>query len=161
MSLGSFLTGRSEIGEPYYAGLASPDPRFEEDLRAVDTYVRETARSRVGEFPKSLPLVEDYERWRQGLGWYDIYMIPNDTWNNARAKLGAINRSQESTLPPTTKVEEGSFIAPPIDTSKALLSPTVKLGLSIGAGIATVLLVVIGLSKLNPVSVTKQIAKGI
>lgn len=157
MSLGSFITGRSEIGEPYYMGISSPDPRFEDNLKAVDTYVRETARSKVDKFPNSLPLIEDYERWRQGLGWYDMNMIPNDTWNNARAKLGAINRAQESVLPPTTQVEAGTFIAPPIDTSKAVLSPTVKIGLSIGAGIAAVLLVAIGLSKLSPASLVKRL----
>jgi len=119
MSLGSFLTNRSEIGALYNMGTPlGPDPRFSEDLQAIDDYVRTQARPKTAQFPASLPKVTDYETWRQGLGWYDLNVVPNDTMNSAKAKRDAINVSQQNVLPSNYEVEQGSFVAPPPDTSK-------------------------------------------
>ncbi len=96
-----------------------PDPRLVEDLKAIDTYVRTIARPRVKQYPDSLKLVEDYERWRQGLGWSDLNIWSNDTMRSAKAKRDAINVAQGSTFPPDSIVEEGAFItSPPLPSGK-------------------------------------------
>ncbi len=92
-----------------------PDPRAVEDLAAIDTYVRTVARPKVDKWPKSLPLVEEYERWRQAVSWWDMNVMVNDTMRTAKAKRDAINKSQGSTFPSTTQVEEGAFVTSPPD----------------------------------------------
>ncbi len=94
-----------------------PDPRAVEDLRAIDEYVRTVARSRLAKYPKSLPLVEDYERWRQQVGWWELNVMVNDTMRAAKAKRDAINAAQGSTFPSTTQVEEGAFVTAPPETA--------------------------------------------
>jgi hypothetical protein len=158
MSLGSFITNRSEIGQPYNLGSVSgPDSRFEDDLAAIDTYVREEARPKIAQFPASESLINDYEKWRQDLGWYDSNAVPNDTMNSAKAKRNAINAAQNNVLPPDSIVEPGSFIASPTDTSKAVMSPATKFALTIGAALGGVLLLAIGASKMSPLAVGRRL----
>lgn len=90
-----------------------PDPEAVADLNAIDTYVRTVSRSGVVKYPKSLPLVEDYERWRQTQGYWQLMVFPNDVLKTAKAKRDAINQAQENVLPLDTIVEEGSFITSP------------------------------------------------
>jgi hypothetical protein len=158
MSLGSFITNRSEIGQPYNLGsVTGPDARFEDDLAAIDTYVREEARPKITEYPASESLINDYEKWRQDLGWYAMNAVPNDTMNSAKAKRNAINAAQQNVLPADSVVEEGSFLASPTDTSKEVISPVTKFALTIGAAFAGVLLVAVGVSKLSPLAMTKRL----
>jgi len=158
MSLGSFITNRSEIGQPYNLGsVTGPDARFEDDLAAIDTYVREEARPKIAEFPASEGLINDYEQWRQDLGWYAMNAVPNDTMNSAKAKRNAINAAQQNVLPPDSVVEPGSFLASPTDTSKAVLSPVTKFALTIGAALGGVLLLAVGVSKFSPLSMGKRL----
>lgn len=158
MSLGSFITNRSEIGQPYNLGsITGHDARFDDDLAAVDTYIREEARPRIAQFPDSEGLINDYEKWRQDLGWYDMNAVPNDTMNSAKAKRNAINASQNNVLPPDSVVEPGSFIASPTDTSKDVMSPATKFALTIGAALAGVLLLAVGVSKVSPVAIGKRL----
>lgn len=96
-----------------------PDPRAVSDLKAIDDYVRGPARSRVKDWPKSLPLVEDYERWRQGVGYWGLMVMVNDTMRTAKAKRDAINEAQGNLLPPDSHVEEGAFVtSPPLPAGK-------------------------------------------
>lgn len=94
-----------------------PDPEAVADLAAIDDYVRTQARSRVTQFPKSLPLVQDYETWRQGVGYFDMMVMVNDTMRTAKAKRDAINAAQGQVIKPDTNVEPGAFISSPPDTS--------------------------------------------
>jgi hypothetical protein len=97
-----------------------PDPRAVSDLEAIDTYVRTQARLKVKEYPKSLALVEDYERWRQGLGYWSLMIMVNDTMRAAKAKRDAINVAQGSAFPSDTIVEPGAFVtSPPMPRGKA------------------------------------------
>lgn len=158
MSLGSFITNRSEIGQPYNLGtLAGHDSRFDDDLDAIDTYVREEARPKIAQFPDSEGLINDYEKWRQDLGWYDMNVVPNDTMNSAKAKRNSINAAQNNVLPPDSVVEPGSFIASPTDTSLAVMSTTTKFALTIGAALAGVLLLAVGVSKVSPIALGKRL----
>lgn len=95
-----------------------PDPRAVADLQAIDEYVRTQARPRVEKYPKSLPVVEDYERWRQSVSWWDMNVMTNDTMRTAKAKRDAINVAQDQKLPPGSTVEEGSFVSSPPDVDK-------------------------------------------
>lgn len=97
-----------------------PDPRAVSDLAAIDTYVRTVARPRLKDYPKSIKEVEAYERWRQGLGYWDLMIMVNDTMRAAKAKRDAINVAQGSVLDPSSIVEEGAFItSPPEPRGKA------------------------------------------
>jgi hypothetical protein len=157
MSLGSFITNRSEIGQPYNLGsVTGADSRFDDDLAAIDTYVREETRPKVAQFPNSESLIVDYEKWRQDLGWYDKMVVPNDTMNSAKAKRNAINAAQQNVLPADSVVEEGSFLASPTDTSKAVISPITKFSLTVGAALAGVLLLAVGVSKVSPIALGKR-----
>lgn len=155
--LSDITTVRSQIGELYYLGsIGGPDPRFSEDLAAIDDYVRTQARPKTIQYPDSLKLIEDYETWRQGLGWYDLNVVPNDTMNSAKAKRDAINKAQQNLTPADREVEKGSFITSPPDVSKNTLSPITKLALEIGAGLGAVLLLAFGVSKLSPMALGKR-----
>ncbi len=90
-----------------------PDPRAVADLAAIDTYVRTTARDGVKKYPKSLPLIEDYEKWRQAIGYFDMMVMVNDTMRTAKAKRDAINIAQGAVISPGTHVEPGAFITSP------------------------------------------------
>lgn len=98
--------------------ILGPDSRAVADLKAIDDYVRTQARPRVAQYPKSLPLVEDYEKWRQAVSWWDMNVMVNDTMRSAKAKRDAINAAQGQTFAPGTIVEEGAFVAGPDDPSK-------------------------------------------
>lgn len=157
MSLGSFITNRSEIGQPYMLGsVTGPDGRFSDDLAAIDTYIREEARPRIAQFPDSEALINDYEKWRQDLGWYAKNADPDTTMNTAKAKRNAINAAQQNVLPPDSVVEEGSFLASPTDSTKVVISPATKFALTIGAALAGVLLLAVGASKLSPIALGKR-----
>lgn len=95
-----------------------PDQRAIDDLAAIDRYVREVARPRVPDHPKSLPLIQDYEAWRQSIGYWDLMVMVNDTMRAAKAKRDAINAAQGSVLPPWARVEEGAFVSGPDDPTK-------------------------------------------
>ncbi len=95
-----------------------PDPRAVADLEAIDRYVREVARPRVQQYPKSLPLVEDYEAWRQKVGNWEMLVMVNDTMKTAKAKRDAINAAQDRVLPSWARVEEGAFVSSPPDKEK-------------------------------------------
>jgi hypothetical protein len=152
------LSGRSDVGEPYMiGGPGGPDERFMEDLEAVDTYVRTQSRPAIEKFPKSLPLVEEYEKWRQELSWYDLNVVPNDTWNSARSKRNAINAAQNQVLPAWTVTEPGTFLSTAADVSKATMSPLTKFALSLGAGLGAILLLAYGASKISPVQLTRKL----
>jgi hypothetical protein len=160
MSLGSFLTNRSGIGEPYNMGtILGPDGRFEEDLAAIDRYVREEARPKVKDFPQSLPVIEEYEKWAQGLGWYDRNVVPNDTMNAAKAKRNAINEAQQNVLPTDSVVEEGSYVASPPDVTKEVGTQVSLKSVLITSGVlALVGTAVFGAYKLSPLSLAKRAA---
>lgn len=98
--------------------ILGPDSRAVADLQAIDDYVRTQARPRVAQFPKSLPLVQEYEEWRQKVGWWELNVMVNDTMKSAKAKRDAINRAQNQQLPETATVEEGSFVTSPEDPEK-------------------------------------------
>jgi hypothetical protein len=158
MSLGSFITNRSEIGQPYNLGsVTGPDARFEDDLAAIDTYIREEVRPKLAQFPGSESLVNDYEKWRQDLGWYAMNVVPNDTMNSAKAKRNEINASMDNLLPADSEIEPGSFLASPTDVSKDVISPATKFALTIGAALAGVLLLAVGVSKVNPLAIGKRL----
>lgn len=118
-----------------------PDPRAVEDLEAIDTYVRETARPKIAVYPKSKLVIEDYEKWRQNISWFDLNVMINDTMRTAKAKRDLINKAQNNTIPSTWTVEPGSFVTSP-DQSKpfkwSLTGPT--LGFIIGGIAVTYLL---------------------
>lgn len=107
-------TSEYKMGTPL-----GPDPEAVADLKAIDDYVRTQARPRVTQFPKSLPLVEDYEKWRQAVGYWDMMVMVNDTLRTAKAKRDQINGAQNQILPPDTTVEPGAFVASPPDTSSS------------------------------------------
>lgn len=90
-----------------------PDPRAVADLAAIDAYVRTVARPKLKDYPKSIKQVEDYEKWRQALGYWDMMIMVNDTMRAAKAKRDAINVAQGSVLPPGSIVEEGAFVTSP------------------------------------------------
>lgn len=94
-------------------GPLGPDSRFVDDLDAIDTYVRTIAHPAIAKYPNSASVVADYDVWRQGLGWSDMNVFPNDTMTNAKAKRSAINIAQGNTLPNTAVVEPGSYVTPP------------------------------------------------
>lgn len=95
-----------------------PDQRAVDDLAAIDRYVREVARPRVTQFPKSLPLIQEYEAWRQSVGYWDMMVMVNDTMRAAKAKRDGINAAQGNLLPPGSIVEEGAFVSGPDDPTK-------------------------------------------
>lgn len=116
-----------------------PDPRAVADLAAIDDFVRTVARTKTAEFPESLALVEEYERWRQGISWFDLNVMVNDTMRSAKAKRDGINRAQGAVLPPEWSVEPGAFQTPPEDPDKSGPSAGAAwllLGIAAGAGIA-------------------------
>jgi hypothetical protein len=158
MSLGSSLTGRSEIGEPYMVGVTSLDGRFEDDLKAIDEYVRTTARSRITQFPDSIKQIQAYEEWRLSVPWYSMAFLPNDVMATAKNKLAAVNKAQESILKPDTQVEPGAFITPPADPEKKV-SLVTQVAIGVGVGLVGAILIVLGVSKLNPVSTASRIVK--
>lgn len=109
-----------------------PDSRAVADLQAIDNYVRTVARTKVTQWPKSLSLVEEYEKWRQQVSWWDLNVMVNDTMRTAKAKRDAINAAQGSTFAPGTVVEEGAFVASPPDTGTS--SRIMKTALVAGLG---------------------------
>ena len=150
----------SSVGQSYDLGtFFGPDSRFVDDLAAIDEYVKGYARSRVSEFPGSLPLIEDYEKWRQDLGWTDMSVFPNDTMNSAKAKRDGINAAQKNVTPADRNVEEGSFITPPPDSTKELMSTSTKLALYAGGAFAGVLLVAAFVAKMNPLALVTRMVK--
>ncbi|MDD5544393.1 MAG: hypothetical protein PHX83_14585 [Acidobacteriia bacterium] len=110
-----------------------PDARAVTDLQAIDDYVRTVARKKIKAWPKSLPLVEDYEKWRQQVSWWDLNVMVNDTMRTAKAKRDAINVAQGSTFDPSATVEEGAFLTSPPDTSGASKVATTVLVAGAGA----------------------------
>lgn len=158
MSIEDYDLWASTPSEPYNIGITAPDSRFKADLAAVDEYVRTTARDRLAQFPNSILQIQDYERWRQGVSWYETAFLPNDVMATAKAKLSAINQAQKNVLPEGTHVEQGSFITPPVDPSTQV-SKLTQVALGIGAGLAGVLLIAIGVSKLNPVSIASRVVR--
>jgi hypothetical protein len=150
------VTGRSAMGGPYQLGdFLGPDGRFTEDLAAIDDYVRTQSRPNSANFPKSLPFIEDYEKWRQGLGWSDLNVFPNDTMNSAKAKRNAINAAQNEVTPSDYVVEPGSFITSPPDVTKQ--TPAwVKWSIGLGAGAVGAIALLIGLSQFTPSAIVKR-----
>jgi hypothetical protein len=133
-----------------------PDPRFSDDLQAIDDYVRTQARGKVGQYPGSLKAIEDYEKWRQDLGWVDTIVNPNQTINTAKAKRAAINQAQQQVLPADYEVESGSFQTPPEDSTKKVMSSATKFALMIGAGIVGTFFLVAGVKRLSPVNIARK-----
>jgi hypothetical protein len=68
------------------------------DLRAIYTYV-ENARRSIPKFPTIQPLIEDFERWYQGLSWYDVHIMINDTLAEARRRRDELNVAMNQVLP--------------------------------------------------------------
>lgn len=112
-----------------------PDPRAVEDLRAIDEYVRTQARPRIKEVPASEAAVVDYERWRQGVSWWDMNVMVNDTMRLAKNKRDAINKAQGHVLPPWASVEEGAFVESPPEPEKPTKLPSV--GFFVGLAVVT------------------------
>jgi len=63
-----------------------PDPRFSDDLQAIDDYVN--GLSAVGH---QLSAVNEYKGWRDGLGWADVIANPNETMRIANEKVKRID----------------------------------------------------------------------
>jgi len=137
------LVNRSMPGTLYNMGdFLGPDSRFTEDLNAIDDTVRTHARPLIAKYPHSQPLVNDYEQWRQGLGWWELDFKPNETMNEAKAKLAAIKATQGEGHLLTDVAKPGEFVAPPIDTSKPVQK--LKTAGKVVAGVAGVILLVLG-----------------
>jgi len=147
---GGFIINRSVSGTYYKGTPWGPDGRFIDDLKKIDDYVRTHSRPRIAQYPKSLKSIEDYEQWRQtftiGSPATDFY--PDETMNDAKAKLAAIRSAQGEGLSPTAIASSGSdvlsppFVSSPADSTKPMAQ--FKTAGKIIAGVAGVILILLG-----------------
>jgi len=112
-----------------------PDSRAVADLQAIDDYVRTVARPKIQQYPKSQAVIEDYERWRQAVSWWDMNIMVNDTMRFAKNKRDAINKAQGNVLPPWASVEEGAFVESPPEPEQPTKLPSV--GFFVGLAVVT------------------------
>lgn len=68
------------------------------DLKAIYNYV-ESQRPLIKQFPTVQAQIEDFERWYQGLTWFDIHVMINDTIAEAARRRDAINRTLNQSIP--------------------------------------------------------------
>lgn len=122
------------------------------DLIAIFNYV-EGLRPQITRFPKLQSKIEDFERWYQGLSWYDIHVMINDTLAEAyrrRAEMNSIlGQSTDPTAVPGDILnrEPGSasmLPGPPPPKWYELQVPTWLKATAVGVPAAIVTLVGIG-----------------
>lgn len=68
------------------------------DLVAISDYVQ-NARRQIPNFPSIQGQIEDFERWYQGLTWYDVHIMINDTLAEARRRRDALNQAMNQVRP--------------------------------------------------------------
>jgi hypothetical protein len=115
------------------------------DLQAIYTFVENT-RPNITQFPKLQPLIEDFERWYQGLTWFDVHVMINDTIAEAVRRRNQINAAQNAFLDPTIVPGDlaghTSFDNTLLPGPKPPLIPTqYKVYATVGAGILAGLVV--------------------
>jgi hypothetical protein len=103
----------------------------EANLTAIYNYVREQ-RTQIHEYPDVLPLIESFESWYQGLGWYDKGLGIGATTDEARRRKAAINAALERKIPDDWVPADRPQTPPPEEKP---LVPDVPLKWKIVAGV--------------------------
>lgn len=67
-------------------------------LIAVYNYVQRQ-RPYINEYPGLLELITDFEVWYQGLSWFDVHIMINDTLAEAYRRRDEINKLMGQRLP--------------------------------------------------------------
>lgn len=70
----------------------------QKNLDAIYNYVRES-RTKIDQFPDALPIIQSFESWYQGLGWYDRAIDIGKTTDEARRRKAALNEVLERKIP--------------------------------------------------------------
>lgn len=68
------------------------------DLRAISDYI-EQQRPKIPQFRGLQAKIEDFERWYQGLGWWDLHGDMTGTVSEASRRRDEINKLTQNTLP--------------------------------------------------------------
>jgi hypothetical protein len=70
------------------------------DLTAIYRYV-EGRRPDLATHPQVQPLIDSFEAWYQGLSWYDVHVMINDTISEASRRRNEINAAFGDIIDPT------------------------------------------------------------
>lgn len=70
------------------------------DLTAIYRYVEER-RPDLAKHPFVEPLINDFERWYQGLSWFDVHVMIDDTLAEATRRRNEINAAFGDRIDPT------------------------------------------------------------
>lgn len=123
--------------------LGSPDTQ---DLQAIYTYI-ESQRTLIPRFPALAAKITDFEAWYEGLGYWNLNIMANDTLAEAVRRRDEINTLTGNLLP-ADSVPADRLIAPPGAASglagpvPPLIPPAYKTA-AVVAGAATLVLVVL------------------
>jgi len=74
------VLNRSNPGERYLMGdLMGPDARFQDDVAVLEAGVRKLVQDNP-ENPFLAEKASEFDRFRDSLGWYEYYIVPNETF---------------------------------------------------------------------------------
>jgi hypothetical protein len=123
--------------------IGSPDT---DDLQAIYTYV-ESQRAQIPRFPAIAAKITDFESWYEGLGYWNLNIMANDTLAEAIRRRDEINTMTGNVLP-ADSIPADKLIAPQGAASglpgpvPPLIPPAYKTA-AVVAGAATLVLVVL------------------
>jgi hypothetical protein len=103
----------------------SPEDR-RANLVAIYDYVR-NARNKINEFPRALPIIESFESWYQGLGWYSLNVDIGATTDEARRRRHDLNKAMDSVTAPD-KIPFDAPQTPPPAPEPVSIFPRTTLG---------------------------------
>jgi hypothetical protein len=108
------------VAAKHEIGLIWPDT---DDLEAIKTYIV-NQRKVIHQYPGLLEQIQSFESWYQGLGWYDIHIMIEDTTNEAIRRRFAINDILGQRIPDDWVPADGGFQTPPPKPPPPPLIPT-------------------------------------
>ena len=88
--------------------IGSPDTA---DLQAIYTYV-ESKRPLIAQFPAIAAMIQSFETWYEGLGYWDLNIMANSTLAEAIRRRDQINAATGDVLPATWVPADTGIAAP-------------------------------------------------